>query len=93
MVRKDAKIIANIPKNDMIFGKEEREHYNKQTKCWMCGGEFNDKDVYYVKVRVHCHFTGRYRGAAHNKCNFYIKNLNSHLWWFITLLGMIAIYL
>ena len=47
--------------------KKERKHYNKQTKCWICEGEFNDdKDV---KVRDHCHFTGRYRGAAHNKCN------------------------
>ena len=28
--------------------------------------EFNDDDY---KVRDHCHFTGRYRGAAHNSCN------------------------
>ena len=40
-LEKDAKIIANIPKKDIIFGKEEREHYNKETKCWICE-EFND---------------------------------------------------
>ena len=50
----------------MVFGKEEKEQFDKQTKCWMCNEEFNDKDV---KVRDHCHFTGRYRGAAHNSCN------------------------
>ena len=27
------------------------------------------------KVRDHCHFTGRYRGAAHNKCNLEYKKL------------------
>ena len=70
-LEKDAKIIANIPKKDMIFGKEEREHYNKQTKCWICEKEFNDDgNIKNVKVRDHCHFTGRYRGAAHNLCNF-----------------------
>ena len=25
------------------------------------------------KVRDHCHFTGKYRGAAHNKCNMIYK--------------------
>ena len=72
MLEKDIKIIANIPEK-MIFGKEEKERFDKQTKCWMCNEEFNDKDV---KVRDHCHFTGRYRGAAHNSCNLKYRKPN-----------------
>ena len=77
-LEKDVKEIANIPKVDMIFGKEEAERFNEETKCWICKGEFDntpDKNGYkkYKKVRDHCHFTGRYRGAAHNKCNLEYK--------------------
>ena len=67
-LEKDIKIIANIPKKNMIFGKEDAERFNKETKCWMCKGEFKEDDKN-KKVKDHCHFTGRYRGAAHNKCN------------------------
>ena len=63
-LEKDIKIIANIPKKNMIFRKEEEERFNKETKWWICKGDFNDD-----KVRDHCHFTGRYREAAHNTCN------------------------
>ena len=70
-LEKDIKIIANIPKKDMIFGKEEAERYKKETKCWICKGELNDE-----KVRDHCHFTGRYRGAAHHSCNLKYKKPN-----------------
>ena len=74
MLEEDIKIIANIPEVDMIFGKEEAERFKKETKCWICEGEFNDdKDV---KVRDHCHFTGRYRGAAHNSCNLNYRKPN-----------------
>ena len=52
----------------MIFGKEEEERFNRENKCWIFKGEFNDDKT--IKVRDHCHFTGRYRGAAHNSCNF-----------------------
>ena len=91
MLEEDIRIITNIPEVDMIFGKEEAERFNREAKCWICEGKFNDDKN--VKVRDHCHFTGRYRGAAHNSCILNIKNLLSHLWCFITLLGMIVIYL
>ena len=67
-LEKDVIKIANIPKVAMIFGKEEAERFNKETKCWIC-----EEDLGYDKVRDHCHFTGRYRGAAHNKCNLDYK--------------------
>ena len=68
-LEEDIKIIANIPEKMMIFGEKEKEQYEKETKCWICKGELNND-----KVRDHCHFTGRYRGAAHNSCNLkYIK--------------------
>ena len=67
-LEKDIKETANIPKVDMIFGKEEAERFNKETKCWICKEDLNDD-----KVRDHCHFTGRYRGAAHNKGNLKYK--------------------
>ena len=56
----------------MIFGEKERERFVKETKCWICNKEFDDDDdddVKIDKVRDHCHFIGRYRGAAHNICN------------------------
>ena len=34
------------------------------TQCHICDKELGDD-----KVRDHCHLTGKYRGAAHNKCN------------------------
>ena len=66
MLEKDIKRITNIPKKKMIFEEKERERFDKETKCWICNIQFNEYDV---KVRDHCHFTGRFRGAAHKICN------------------------
>jgi hypothetical protein len=44
----------------------DRDHYAASTVCHFCKHEFTSKDK---KVLDHCHATGRYRGAAHNKCN------------------------
>ena len=74
MLEEDIKMIANIPEKKMIFGKEEAERFKKETECWICKGEFNDDKNY--KVRDHCHFTGRYRGAAHNNCNLKYRKPN-----------------
>ena len=69
----DVKIIANIPEKKMIFKIQEQQQYEKETKCWICKGKFKENDK---KVRDHCHFTGRYRGAAHNSCNLKYRKPN-----------------
>ena len=54
---------------------EEKVHYNKQKVCYICKKEFDNNDNYkkQQKVRDHCHYTGKYRGAAHNICNLRYK--------------------
>ena len=74
----DVKEIANIPDVEMIFGPNESDQFNSATKCWICKGEFNDTadEKGYrknEKVKDHCHYTGRFRGAAHNSCNLKYK--------------------
>ena len=66
MLEKDIREITDIKKKEMIFGEKEKERFNKATKCWICNEKFIRGDV---KVRDHCHFTGRFRGAAHRMCN------------------------
>ncbi|CAH3150037.1 unnamed protein product, partial [Porites evermanni] len=44
--------------------KEEKVSFNKEKFCHICKMELKTD-----KVRDHCHFTGQYRGAAHNSCN------------------------
>ncbi len=52
----------------MIFGSKEQKIYDCSTKCHICSGELGDD-----RVRDHCHYTGKFRGAAHNKCNLKFK--------------------
>ena len=44
--------------------KEEQLSFYKSELCHIC-----NKPLLKDKVRDHCHFTGQYRGAAHNSCN------------------------
>ena len=39
----------------------------------MCKKEFNNNDKKNYKVRDHCHYTGKYRGAVHNIYNLRFK--------------------
>ena len=61
----DVKFLANIKPKKMSLTKEEEKQFNIASDCWICGEELGNN----VKVRDHCHYTGRYRGAAHNSCN------------------------
>ena len=53
--------------------KKEEEHYNNQKVCYICKKEFDKSDKKHYKVRDHCPYTGKYRGAAHSICNLRYK--------------------
>ena len=49
--------------------KKEEKNHNKQEVCCICKKEFNTDDKKHYKVKDHCNYLGKYRGAAHNICN------------------------
>ena len=53
----------------MIFSLKDKDDFEKVKICWICQKEFGSEK----KVRDHCHFTGKYRGATHVKCNLQFK--------------------
>ena len=66
--------INNYEKKKMIsLTTEEKIYHNKQKICYICKREFNNNDKKNYKVRDHCHYKGKYRGAAHNICNLRYK--------------------
>ena len=50
--------------------KENETDFQQSTKCHICDNQYTDKDV---RVRDHCHITGKYRGSAHEDCNLKLQ--------------------
>lgn len=59
------KIIVPINMNE-----QEEEDFQMAQRCHICEKEINAAET---KVRDHCHFTGKFRGAAHQNCNVNYK--------------------
>ena len=82
-LEEDVKQIANLENKKMIITAEEEEEFKQASNCWICRKLLNIED----RVRDHCHFTGRYRGAAHNKCNLKYSKPNNISVFFHNLTG------
>ena len=54
----------------MIYTRANNDKFMKSKVCWLCEGGFSKNDE---KVRDQCHFTGKFRGAAHSICNLKFK--------------------
>ena len=69
--------IINYEKKAMIpLTNEEKKIHREQKVCYICKKGFStddDDNKRYHKVRDHCHYTEKYRGAAHNICNLRYK--------------------
>jgi len=54
----------------VVMTEDDKIDFDNATQCWICQKDFTEKDK---KVRDHCHFTGKYRGAVHQKCNAFFR--------------------
>ena len=50
--------------------KEDEKDFQKAIKCHICDQQYTDKDI---RVRDHCHITGKLRGSAHQDCNLKLR--------------------
>ena len=75
--------IINYEKKEMTqLTLEENISYDEHEECHICEGMFwvDEDDEKYKnrkKVKNHCHYTGKFRGAAHSKCNLNYKVPNN----------------
>ena len=54
----------------LIMTEDDDEEFKKNQKCHICDKKYTDKDI---RVRDHCHITGKYRGSAHQECNLKLR--------------------
>ena len=73
-LREQATKIINYEKKDMIpLTKKKKKKHNNQKVCYICKKECDTSDKKHNKVRNRCHYSGKYRGAAHDICNLRYK--------------------
>ena len=58
--------MKNYFNKELVMTKEDNEDFDSPTNFSICDNHHIDTDV---KVRDHCHITGKYRGSAHRDCN------------------------
>ena len=74
---------TNIP---LEITPEEEESFQFTEECWLCESPLGGD-----KVRDHDHLTGKYRGAAHNRCNLNCKKSQVHLFPYFSIISVVMI--
>ena len=80
----DLRPIYEILKNPlpMVMTENDKNQHEKAEKCYACEDVFGmvcgmnkktKEPIIVKKCRDHCHITGKYRGAACNKCNLRMR--------------------
>ena len=50
--------------------QDDENEFQKAEACHICDKAYTIKDI---RVRDHCHITGKYRGSAHQECNLKLR--------------------
>ena len=70
----EVKYCKNVMKKEfnkpLKMTKEDEEEFQKANECHICNKKYTDKDI---RVRDHCHITGKYRGSTHQECNLKLR--------------------
>ena len=70
----EVKCCKNIMKKEfnkpLMMTDNDELSFKLEQKCHICEESYKDKDI---RVRDHCHITGKYRGSAHQECNLKLR--------------------
>ena len=64
----------------------EEESFQQSTICWFCENPLGEDTV-----RDHDHLTGKYRGAAHNRCNLNCKKNQVQMFPYFSIISVVMI--
>ena len=54
----------------LVMTDNDEQRFITMDGCHICGEKYTDKDV---RVRDHCHITGKFRGSVHQECNLKLR--------------------
>ena len=70
----EVKYCKNVMKKEfnkpLRMTKDNEDKFQKAEECHICNKQYTEKDI---RVRDHCHITGKYRGSAHQECNLKLR--------------------
>ena len=64
------KVMKQFFNKPLRMTKEEEDEFKQANVCHICYKQYTEKDI---RVRDHCHITGKYRGSAHQDCNLKLR--------------------
>ena len=54
----------------LVMTEENKLDFESANHCHICKNRYSEEDI---RVRDHCHITGKYRGSAHQDCNLKLR--------------------
>ena len=60
------KIMKKCLNKPLKMTSDDLDAFEKAKECHICNKQYTSEDI---RVRDHCHITGKYRGSAHQDCN------------------------
>ena len=63
-------VIKKCFNKPLVMTEDDEQSFRTMDGCHICHEKYTDKDV---RVRDHCHITGKFRGSAHQECNLKLR--------------------